>query len=82
MMVVKQSALKPLQCSHCSFLFRQPVLCCAQADPRPGQYVEKVVDSDIMDDVVDKGSVRVPMFKYVDDRFADMDLGGQSGHVG
>ena len=32
--------------------------------------------------VVDKGSVRVPTVTYVGGRFADMDLGGQSGHFG
>ena len=32
--------------------------------------------------VVDKRSVRVPTVTYVGGRFADMDLGGQSGHFG
>ena len=32
--------------------------------------------------VVDKGSVRVPTVTYVGGRFADMDLGDQSGHFG
>ena len=32
--------------------------------------------------VVDKRSVRVPAVTYVGGRFADMDLGGQSGHFG